>query len=75
MADAPSMWKIYDHPSDFPDEFVAQRWVLGGEDPGPSEDRVTSHNLDLLRSEMAARGLIRRDRTEGDDPAVIEVWV
>ena len=24
-----SMWTVYDHPSDFPDLFIARRWEVG----------------------------------------------
>jgi hypothetical protein len=28
-----AMWTIYDHPKDFPEHFVARKWLItGGED-------------------------------------------
>jgi hypothetical protein len=65
------IWVVYDHPTDFPNNFVARLW-LG--------ERVTvammiGPNLDRLRAELERMGLVRLDRQPGDDPKILETWL
>jgi len=73
--DALSIWTIYDHPLDFPNEYVARRFTVGANGSGPTDDILTSTSLDLLRTELAGRGLTVIDRLPGDDPKIVEVWL
>src|SRR5215207_1400723 len=52
------MWTIYDHPSDYPDAFVARKWLIGrGPQPVPAEVTMTAATLDELRRRMVMLGL------------------
>lgn len=66
-----AMYVIYDHPKDFPNDFVCVRWhnavrlrVVG-----------TAPTLAEARS-FVPRGLINLGRAENfDDPCIYEVWI
>jgi hypothetical protein len=75
MPDALSIWTIYDHPRDFPNEFVARRFVVDGSVPRWTDDILTSSSLDLLRDEMVSRGLTVINRLPDDDRNIVEVWL
>lgn len=75
-AAALSMWVVYDHPSDFPDWWVARRWdiVTGVNEPVNSGVVFTARTLSGLR-DLLPEGLYRMDRNPQDDPAIVEVWL
>lgn len=70
-------YAIYDHPKDYPEDFVVRRWriVEGSLNPVPDETpfaRATS-----LREARAAipPGLVHLHRHPEDDPVLVETWV
>jgi hypothetical protein len=67
-----TIWTVYEHPSDFPDHFVARPFYVG-----PGLDRgnqvLLAETLDELRALLPA-GLICMARSENDDPVIVEVW-
>lgn len=65
------VWTIYDHPSDFPDKFVARRWV----DARPTKDVLICSDLDELRQHFERMGLMLILRNADDDPVIVESWV
>jgi hypothetical protein len=68
------MWTIYDHPRDYPDAFVARKWLIGGgPEPGPTDEVMTAATLDELRRLMF--GLACIPRWPEDDPCIVEVWL
>jgi hypothetical protein len=69
------MWVVYDHPTDFPHEFVARCHNVDAKGSYPTDQVLTSMSLDLLRDELAARGLTPLNRMPGDDPKIVEVWL
>lgn len=68
------IWTIYDHPSDFPEWFVARPHVIRPKTSGPIPMHLIAKDLDLLRA-MLPDGLTRLERQVADDPTIIEVWV
>jgi hypothetical protein len=66
-----SIWTVYDHPSDFPDRFVARRFVLDQ----PTEDYLYSEDIGSLRAVLMARGLTKLHRHPSDDPVIMETWL
>jgi hypothetical protein len=64
------VWIVYDSPSDFPGRFVARRFELNR----PTTDVLTADTLEALRAQLPA-GLIRLERTQHDQPHIVEVWV
>jgi hypothetical protein len=73
--DALSIWVIYDHPTDFPHNFVARRHVAYGPDAGPTADLMIAPDLGLIRKEMERRGLTRLHRFPEDDDKIVETWL
>jgi hypothetical protein len=69
------MWTVYDHPKDFPNEFIARRFEVDGKGARATADILTSSSLDLLRSELVHRGLTVINRLPADDPKIVEVWL
>jgi hypothetical protein len=65
------MWVIYDHPADYPREFVARKWV--GEEATP--EVMCAHSIGALRDALRTRGLARLDRHKTDDPVIVESWL
>lgn len=63
------LWTIYDHPLDFPDQFVA-RCFLGDQ---PTDRYLTADTLEELRR-LLPPGLICFTRDPYDDPAIVETW-
>lgn len=75
------MWVIYDHPSDYPDAWVARQWVFevgaGAADSSykPSSILLTAQKLDTLRAKMLERGYVCLQRDPNDDPKIVEAWL
>jgi len=65
------MWTIYDHPSDWPNFYVARKWI--GEEP--MNVVLLDADLDRLRETLARKGLVKLMRNEGDDPVILETWL
>jgi hypothetical protein len=70
-----AIWVVYDHPPDFPTEYVARMQIAGKDGVKITDQIMTSKSLDLLRSELEARGLTCLMRMEGDDPKIVETWL
>lgn len=70
------MWVIYDHPLDYPDCFIARRWIVTRHSvtPEATEEIFTSTNLNELRLKLPS-GFIRTERAIADDPKIIETWI
>lgn len=66
-----SIWTVYDHPTDYPEFFVARRF----EDETPTSEVIVAPQIGLLRDYLAARGLYRIQRFEDDDAKIVEVWL
>lgn len=69
-----SMYVIYDHPADHPDEFVARRWDVGATGPIPKELVGSAKTLEEVR-ELLPPDLAMIPRMPGDDPKIVEVWL
>lgn len=68
------MFVIYDHPSDFPDHYVARLWLTLPEEKA-TYFTIRCTDLERIRDELRAAGMVCMGRTEGDDPQIIEVWI
>ena len=64
-------WTIYDHPSDFPDTFVARRFEGGTATP----IYLTCRSVDALRSIFDIAGYFHVPRHADDDPVITETWL
>lgn len=68
------IWTIYDHPTDYPEWFVAKPHIIRPKTSGPMPMHLMATTLDTLRL-MLPDGLTRLGRQLNDDPFIIEVWV
>jgi hypothetical protein len=75
MTDALSIWTVYDHPTDFPTEYVARRSDVRGSRIDVTDHIISSTNLAIVRIALEARGLTKLMRDPNDDPKIIEVWL
>jgi hypothetical protein len=71
-----SIWTVHDHPTDFPDTFVARRSEAGGGNPDPvaTADVVTG-DLAVIRESMVMCGLYRMARAPSDEAQIVETWM
>jgi hypothetical protein len=69
------IWVIYDHPTDYPDSFVARQFFCGPNIVLATDNVVTALDLDALRRALARDGLTPIDRLPGDDPKIVESWL
>ena len=71
MTDALTIWTIYDHPRDFPDNYVARRF----ENDVPTTEVIIAPDLDKLRRFFIHNGLVCIARSEEDQPQIVESWL
>lgn len=68
------MYTVYEHPRDYPDEFVIRRCAIG---PGTiTPDRTLfarGPTLESVRDQLP-RGLVCLRRLPDDEPQIVEVW-
>jgi hypothetical protein len=65
-----SLWTVYKHPLDYPDKFVARRWLLDKWTP----DVIVADTLEELREKLP-RGLYNLGRDSRDEPQIVETWI
>lgn len=69
-----SMWVVYDHPRDMPEQVVARRHEVRGPLSGPTSDYVTGDTVEAVRG-LLPPGLHCMPRTPWDEPQIVEVWL
>jgi hypothetical protein len=72
--DALALWTVYDHPSDFPDRFVARLSLISRTGTVVTNETVSAATLEELRDRLPP-GLHRLDRDPSDDPVIVETWL
>ena len=76
MTEGLPVWVVYDHPRDYPHDYVARMHIAERDGSTTISDvALVSRSLDLLRMELEARGLTCLHRMEGDDPVILETWL
>lgn len=71
-----SMWTVYDRPADYPNDYVARRFEIGGEpSPRATAEIMLARDLDALRAVLAHQGLTCITRSPGDDGQIVETWL
>lgn len=71
-----NIWTLYDHPTDFPDCFVARRFsgmtgkasdqIITGESPGQVLEKIQAIDPNACQW---------MPRADGDDPVIIGCWL
>jgi len=64
------LWVVYDHPQDYPDSYVARKFVLDQ----PTEEHIVSPRLEMLRKLMMDWGLSCLPRNPEVEPQIVETW-
>ena len=68
------IWTIYDHPRDFPNSFVARKFILDQ----PADDFLVAVSLLEVRKllhNLTAQPLQWIPRSPDDDPVIVESWL
>ena len=69
------MWVIYDHPSDFPNSYIARKWIMGEDMKAIfTPEFHEAITLEELR-EKVRQGRYRVPCSLKDDPVIIECWL
>lgn len=73
MSEPLSLWTVYSHPKDYPDDFVARKF-LGD---APTAEHIKAPTLQELRRKLRdiAPGLACIQRHPTDEPQIVEVWL
>jgi hypothetical protein len=66
-----SLWTIYDHPTDYPDNFVAREFLLDK----PTDNVLIANSLEQLREAFRRAGLCCITRHPSDDAKIVETWL
>jgi len=67
------MWVITERPTDYPDDYVA-RLHMSLPVPVATHVMLRRPTIEALR-DLLPFGLVKLDRHEMDDPAIVEVWL
>lgn len=69
------LYVVYFNPKDFPDKFVARKFIIdysGRQTPG--HIIATANTIEEVRAKIP-EGLYRQIRSENDDPCIVETWL
>ncbi|AWY06100.1 hypothetical protein SEA_FIREMAN_91 [Microbacterium phage Fireman] len=67
-------YTIYDHPADYPDQFVIRAWFVENGAVTAYEPVALADTLEDARA-LIPQGRERVPRTQADDPVIVESWV
>jgi hypothetical protein len=71
-----AIWTVYDHPTDYPDKFVARRFDIDANGPRPSASIIITADLAMLRDILCHKlHLVCLTRSPEDDPKIVETWL
>lgn len=71
-----TMWTVYDHPTDFPDHYVArQHAIYDDNSTGPTDSTIVCDDLEILREQLRSRGMTPLIRELNDPAKIIETWI
>ena len=68
------MFTIYDHPTDWPDFYVARLWWTLPEAKA-TDFTIMDRDLERIQTTIDALGMVRLDRSPEDDPKILETWI
>lgn len=70
-----SIWTVTERPRDYPDKFVARRWLVDRQGEHPTSDILLSDDIEWIRAWLRERGFVCIPRQEADDPVIVESWL
>lgn len=68
-------WAVYDHPTDYPEFYVARRWLLRSGKVLRTDMILKEEDVEVLRYKLLEQGLTKFPRHEQDDPKIMEIWL
>ena len=68
------IWTVYDHPRDYPNGYVARRWLTLPV-PRATNEVIIADKLDDIRDQLEAKGLVKLMRDPSDEPQIVETWL
>jgi hypothetical protein len=73
--DVLALWTIYDHPTDFPNHYIARLFHVDKQGSRATATVVAADSLEALREPLRNIGLTRLPRDPNDDPVIVETWL
>ena len=70
MTEETILWTIYKHPLDYPNKYIARKFILDK----PTLEIKIGDTLEEVR-ELLPIGLTRFERNPNDDPIIVEIWM
>jgi len=75
MTEDITMYAIYDHPKDYPNDFVVRRWrAIRGQPIADVLPTAVCKDLETARN-LIPTGLVQIPRSPSDDPVILETWL
>lgn len=75
MAEPLAMWVVYDHPLDFPSNFVAREFLITESGSRATGKFILSPRMEDIRQMMMDYMLSPLARDPSDEPHIVESWV
>lgn len=73
--DALAIWTIYARPRDYPDHFVARKFLVGpNNQPLATQDMFVADSVEEVRA-LLPPGLVCLARSPSDDLRIVESWL
>lgn len=69
------MYVVYQRPRDYPEKFVVRRWAVGDGPEPRATDFFTLHETLEEARESIPSWLIRFNRSDHDDPCIVESYI
>lgn len=69
------MWTVYNHPRDFPSQFVARKHFVGAAGTRATTEILKADDIASLRQMLAVQRLVPIQRDPSDDPVIMETWL
>jgi hypothetical protein len=73
-AHALDVWTVYKHPVDYPDKYVARRFVVNPGSARATREMFVEDTLDQIRALIPAE-YICLPRDSRDEPHIVETWI
>jgi hypothetical protein len=71
-----SMWTVYDHPTDYPNSFVARLHEADAQGSQPTIIAIISQDIEELRKILRLQfHLTPLTRDPNDDAKIVETWI
>jgi hypothetical protein len=70
------VYTVYNHPTDYPDDYVVRTWSSADGKPTPDlELFMQNKDLNVIREKLQSMGLFRIDEDGSEDGVILESWI